>query len=239
MNANAFGFLILLVLSAQLEKSGMASPDGYAPAPLGLATLTIMLLVMGLELVVALQVLSASWWRLSAPDFHAIAVLKGAPGSESRYRDTLVAFYRGQEANRTMAVGDLAVASVSLLWVFSDSLTEGLVRYQLTAAVAAITVLVMSAHLTVSLMAKEKREAWLKKPDDLIRSTVEARFKNHPELEDALSLEELDELLERARLSEKPALRALSGLESILESGARRILFLSIVIGVCTFLLLV
>lgn len=237
MNINAIVFLLFIVVAVQTEKLVMASPDGSAPVPLFLTLIALIFLSFSLELAIAMNVLTASWWRLSAPDFLSIAIMKRSPGAEARYRRTLIAFYRGQEANRTLTGTTLIVGLVTGLWVFAGAISSGSVRLQLTEGVALIVCLSMTAHYLISLVAMRKRKKWGRTTDAEIRLSVEERLSKYPEVYDAMTLEETELLIEQAELGDSIAEETADRLEILLRSDRRRMILLSIILGVCIALL--
>lgn len=239
-NLNAFFFLALVVFASEVEKSGMTSPDGYASLPVLIGTILLIFIAMLLELAVAMSLVVASRWRLTVPDFLAIGVLKGEENAEEVYRKTLVRFYGGQDINRTVTAATLVVALVSLGWALYDSMILGYAAHDFTLATATITSIVMLGHLIISLVARSKREKWQHLSDEAIRDDIFERFRDYPEDIDEVvpSVEELEELLQQARFSDSEALRTADQLEAFLRTDARRIAVFAIIIGVCTFLIL-
>ncbi|MFW9932864.1 MAG: hypothetical protein ACFFDR_09410, partial [Candidatus Thorarchaeota archaeon] len=185
------------------------------------------------------SVVVAARWRLSMPDYLGIGVLQGLEGSEDIYRNTIVRFYKNQEINRTITLSTLIVAGVALVWALYDSVVMTNPIHDLSIACAMITIVVMSGHLILSYTCSRKLEKWSSISDDIVRDLVQNRFKNYPNIEEEIpSVDELEELLESARLSDRNALGVANYLEAVLHSSARRVTILSIVIGVCTFLIL-
>ena len=74
---NSFFFLAFVVFAAQLEKSGMASPDGYASLPTIIGTIIFLFASLMLELFIVMSIIVAARWRLAMPDYLAIGILKG------------------------------------------------------------------------------------------------------------------------------------------------------------------
>jgi len=238
MNINAIVFLLSIVIAAQTEKLGMTRPNGSTPAPVFLALIALVFLSFGLELAIGLNVVSASWWRMSAPDFLSIAIMQKSPGAEARYRRTLIAFYRGQEANRTLTGSTLIVGLVTGLWVFAGAISSGSVHLQLTEGLAFVVCLSMTAHYLISLIAMRKRKKWGRTTDAEIRLSVEERLSKYPEVYDAMTLEATELLIEQAELGDSIAEETAGRLENLLRSDRRRIMLLSIILGVCIALLL-
>jgi hypothetical protein len=238
-NLNAFFFTVFVVFTAQVEKSGMSSPDGYAALPLIAGTIIFLFISMIVEIFVGMSVVVAGRWRQTMPDFLSIGILKGVDSSESLYRDSLVQFYHNQEINITITTATLVIALLSLGWGVYTSLTLGYFANELSVASAFIASLAMTAHLAISYTARRKGKKWAATSDDEIRERVHVRFKNHPGIEDVVpSVDELEDLLEEARRSNQHALGAANYLESLLRSDARRVTFLAVIIGICTILIL-
>ena len=237
-NINAIVFLLAIVIAVQTEKLATAIPDAYPPVPLTLTLIALIFLSFSLELAIAMNVLTASWWRMWAPDFLSIAIMKRSPGAEARYRRTLIKFYRGQEANRTLTGSTLIVGLVTGLWVFANAISSGSVRLQLTEAMAFVVCLAMTAHYLISLIAMRKRKKWGQTTDAEIRMSVEERLSKYPEVYDAMTLEETELLIEQAELGDSIAEETANRLEILLRSDRRRIMLLSIILGVCIALLL-
>lgn len=238
MNINAIVFLPTIVIAVQTEKLAMAIPDAYPPLPLTLALIALIFLSFSIELAIAMKVLTASWWRMSAPDFLSIAIMQKSPGAEARYRSTLIEFYRGQEANRTLTGSTLIVGLVTGLWVFAGAIFSGSVRLQMTEVMAFVVCLSMTAHYLISLIAKRKRKKWGRTTDAEIRLSVEKRLSKYPEVYDAMTLEATELLIEQAELGDCIAEETADRLEILLGSDRRRIMLLSIIFGVCITLLL-
>jgi len=238
-NANAFLFLFFVVFATQVEKSGMASPDGYASSTSIIGLIIFLFLSMRFEIITAMSMVIAAQWRFSMPDYLGIGVLQGVEDSEKLYRNTLVRFYRNQEINKTITFSTLTVAGVALVWALYDSVVMTNPIHDLSIASATITTLVMTGHLILSYVCSTKREKWASLSNEEINDVVQNRFKNYPNIEEEIpSIDELEELLESARLSDRNALGAANYLETVLHSSARRLVIISIIIGVCTFLIL-
>ena len=101
----------------------------------------------------------------------------------------------------------------------------------------------MVVHLTVSTFSQKKREKWEQISDDEIYEIVNQQFQDKVEIRDEIietvpSMEELEDLLEQARLSNREALTTANQLEAILRDNRRRTILLAVIVGVCTALLL-
>ncbi|MHA1666212.1 MAG: hypothetical protein ACTSW7_02460 [Candidatus Thorarchaeota archaeon] len=242
-NINAFLFLFFVVFTAQMEKIALIDPEGSILLYTLYGMITFLYLSMILEAIVAAHIFAAIRWRLTIPDFLAVAVLKDAEGSESIYRNTIVRFYRGQEINRVLTVATLTVALITSTLSIYNSMIQGFITFELTVGASLITSIVMLGHLAVSVISHKKREKWLQLSDDEIREIVDLRFQKKAELHNEIiesvpSMEELDDLLEQARLSNGEALGIANYLEAFLKSNAHRTIVLAIIVGVCTVLLL-
>jgi hypothetical protein len=242
-NINAFLFLFFVVFAAQIEKVALIDPAGPLLLYTFIGMIIFLFLSMMLEAFVAAYIFAAIRWRFTIPDFLAVAVLKDAEGSESIYRNTIVRFYRGQEINRVLTVATFAVALITSALSIYNSMIQGIITYELTVGVSLITSIVMLGHLTVSVISHKKQKKWLELSDDEIREIVDQRFQKKAELrteiiESVPSMEELDDLLEQARLSNREALGIANYLEAFLKNNARRTIAFAIIVGICTVLLL-
>jgi len=242
-NINAFLFLFFVVFAAQIEKIALIDPEG----PLLLYTIYGMIIFLYLSMImeafVAAFIFAAIRWRLTTPDFFAIAILKDAEGSESVYRNIIIRFYRNQEINRILTSATLIVALVASILSIYNSMMQGFISYELTVGSSLITSIVMVVHLAVSTFSSKKREKWEQLSDDEVHEIVDQRFQNKAEIRDEIiesvpSMEELEDMLEQARLSNREALSTANQLEAILRDNRRRTIVLALIVGVCTALLL-
>ena len=238
MNINAMALLLFIAFAAQVEMSARASPDGYASVPLVLLLLVFFFVSLILEVFIGAQIIVAFWWRRSCPDILAIGVLKRHPQSEAKYRNTLIAFYRGQEANRLLSGGTLLIVLITGLWALVNAALSGGVGIQLTAVLAPGVCFIMVAHCSISLVAMRKRKKWEGITDVEIHLLVEEKLGKYPEAQEAPTLEEMELLLEQTEFGDSKAEQKADCVESFLKSYRRRWAILWIIIIACTILLL-
>ncbi|MBD3406272.1 MAG: hypothetical protein GF411_09200 [Candidatus Lokiarchaeota archaeon] len=238
MNLSSVLFLLLIISARQVEKMGLASSDGYAPITIILITIALLLLSFSVEILVAVRVLLASWWRLSAPDYLAVGVLKEKTQATEHYRNSLASFFGRHEANFVLTASTVIVAVWVGMFALIDGLNQGVFIHALSGAVAIVALLAMIGHSIITVIAKRKRENWLQKSDEEIETEVRKRYESHPDITEVYSLDELENLLEQAGLRDEGALQETDRLETYLYSYRRRGIVLTIIIGVTTILLL-
>lgn len=238
MNLSAILFMLLLISSSQLEKMGLASSDGYAPIPIILITLFLIFLALSIELLVGVRILLASWWRLSAPDYLAVGILKGKPQATNQYRNILATFFGGHEADSVLTSSTLVVACFVGIFALIDGLVRETFVHALSGGVALVVLLAMTGHSIITTISKKKRESWLQKSNEEIETEIEKRYASHSEIIEIYSLDELEELLERTNFQDAAALEETNRLEAYLSSYRKKAIVLSIIIGVTTILLL-
>ena len=238
MNINAMALLLFIALAAQVENSARASPDGYASVPFVLLLFVFFFVSLILEVFIGAQIIVAFWWRKSCPDILAIGILKRHLRSEAKYRNTLIAFYRGQEASRSLTGGTLLVVLITGLWSLANAAFSGGVGLQPTGVLAPGVCFIMVAHYSISLVAMRKRKKWEGITDAEIHLLVEEKLGKYPEAQEAPTLEEMELLLERAEFDDSDAEQTADCVEAFLKSYRRRWAILWMIVFACAILLL-
>ncbi|MFX1559472.1 MAG: hypothetical protein ACFFBL_02680 [Promethearchaeota archaeon] len=232
---NTLCMILLLPLLYQTEKIAASDPSGFAPVPLLFGALALVIIVVIVEGIIAAVIFSGMSWMMNVPGFFAIGVIRGIEGAEERYRNAHIGFYGRLQSNVIFSgVVLLAYSCIGLLGLISW------ISYStFIGIVIAFAIIVLSAHIVISFVAKRKEHKWREISDTQIRNDAELKRQRFPEMSSLPSVDEMEEILQGAKLGDATQQSDASLIDGIVKQGYLKNLIWMLIVVICLMLLFV
>lgn len=239
MNINALCMMLLVVGFLEIPMVAASAPDGYAPILLVFSFIALFFLVIIAEAYIAIAVFYGIGWMMNVPLFFAIGVVRGVENAERRYRDVVSRFYQ-RFRGRILFSSLVLVANLCfLLLIYIDWIQAGETLFPDIGFISLCVCVFTSAHILISFVAKKKQEEWDRKSDVEVHLDIELKRQRIPQLGTIPSVDEMEEILQNAKLGDVDAQRDAEDYNRIAHSGQIKNLVWMIIFFVCITLLFV
>ena len=235
MSFNALCMILLLPVLFQIEKIAVADPSGYAPAPLIFGALALVIIVVIVEGIIAVVIFTGIGWMTSVPGFFAIGVIRGIEGAEQRYRDVHIGFYRRMQSN----VLFLGLVLISYSCVGGSGVIGWISYSTFIGIMIAFVISVLSVHILISFVAKNKMQKWMQQSDIQIRNDAELKRQRFPMMSSVPSVDEMEEILREAKLGDAMQQSDASLINGVVKREYLKNLIWMTIIFICLMLLFV
>jgi hypothetical protein len=191
--------------------------------------------VVIVEGIIAVVIFSGISWMTNVPGFFAIGVIRGIEGAEERYRNVHIAFYGRLQSNVIFSgVVLVAYSCVGLLWLISW------ISYStFIGIVIAFVIIVLSAHIMVSFVAKRKEQKWKEVSDTQIRNDAEIKRQKYPMMSSVPSVDEMEEILREAKLGDPVQQSDASLIDGVVKREYLKNLIWMTIVVICLMLLFI
>ena len=231
MNINSLAMMFIVPIFVQMQRMTLADPNGYAPVPLVIAGLPLMVLALMLEIFVVTAFFLGISWLVSVPNYLAVGVVRGIAGAENRYKLAHVTFYTRLKGNLLLAGASLAIGTGAGIMVGLDLLISGYVTYTFVAVVLLFVIPYSALNLLVMLLSKKKVREWTVRPTRDIQDIAEEKRSRLPLMAEMHSLDEMEATLLESNLGDYSQQEKASLLDEAAKRTERSPL-MSIIIGV-------
>ena len=231
MNINSLAMMFIVPIFVQMQRMTLADPNGYAPVPLVIAGLLLMVLVLMLEIFVVTVFFLGISWLVSVPNHLAVGVVRGIAGAENRYKLAHVTFYTRLKGNLLLAGAPLAIGTGAGIMVGLDFLVSGYVTYAATAVMLLFVIPYSTLHLLVILISKKKAREWETRSYRDVQDIAEEKRSRLPLMAEMPSLDEMEASLLESNLGDYSEQEKASLLDEAAKRTERSPL-VSIIIGV-------